>query len=253
MRTRGRLVGALAAVAWLGTVGCVGQGAGRPSGAAGNTGTAGTSIVGTGGSTITGTAGVGMSGCAALPPIPRRLWRLSAEQYGRAVKDLLGLTTAPVLTNRGGEAAYAFFSDASLGVDENFQFALYQASQDVLAQIVPRIATIAPCAGTTPAAQTACATTFAQTFGAKAFRRPLDASEVTNLMKVYAQAAVQDYATGIAQMIQARHHRAVVRVSNGAGAVDVDRRRDRQVSRHDAHAVRGRDPARLSVPRLHAR
>ena len=57
---------------------------------------------------------------------------MSVEQYGNAVKDLLGLTAAPVLTNRGGEAAYAFFSDVSLGVDANLQFALYQASQDVL-------------------------------------------------------------------------------------------------------------------------
>ncbi len=203
MRTRGRVLGPLAVAAWLGTVGCTGQVTQRPSGAAGNEGTGGTSSVGAGGSSTTGIAGAGMPGCTALPAIPRRLWRLSSEQYGEAVKDLLGLAAAPVLTNRGGEAAYAFFSDASLGVDENFQFALYQASQAVLTQVAPRINVIAPCAGTTAPAQTACATTFAQTFGAKAFRRPLDAAEVTNLINVYTQAATQDYNTGIGQMIQA--------------------------------------------------
>jgi len=118
MWTRSRFVGALAAVGWLGTAGCVGQGAARPGGAAGNMGTAGgtagtSSVGGAGGTIATGTAGVGAPGCMALPSIPRRLWRLSAEQYGRAVKDLLGLPAAPVLTNRGGEGAYAFFSDAS--------------------------------------------------------------------------------------------------------------------------------------------
>ena len=83
---------------------------------------------------------------------------------GRAVKDLLGLRAAPVLTNRGGQAAYAFFGDATLGVDENFQFALYQASQDdVLPAIASRITTLAPCTGTTATQQTACAKTFAQT------------------------------------------------------------------------------------------
>src|SRR3954464_5915112 len=52
-------------------------------------------------------------GCTSLTPIPRRLWRLSVEQYQSAVKDLLGLPSAPLLTNRGGEAQWAFFSDAS--------------------------------------------------------------------------------------------------------------------------------------------
>ena len=202
MRAKSRFVGPLIAGAWLGAAGCTGQVANRPGDDAAHGGTSGLC---TAGMIATGAGGAqgAESACTALPAIPRRLWRLSAEQYGSAVQDLLGLTAAPVLTNRGGEAAYAFFSDVSLGVDENFQFALYEASQDVLTQIAPRISTIAPCAGTAAADQTTCATTFAQTFGAKAFRRPLDAAEVTNLMKVYAQGATQDYNTAIGLMIQA--------------------------------------------------
>src|SRR5262249_19246367 len=79
-----------------------------------------------GGSTGTGGTGGGGTPCTAIGSIPRRLWRLSVEQWGASVKDLLGLTTAPVLQSRGLEAAYAFFSDVSLGVDPDFQFALYQ-------------------------------------------------------------------------------------------------------------------------------
>jgi hypothetical protein len=141
--------------------------------------------------------------CTALTAIPRRLWRLSVEQWGAAVKDLLSLTTAPVLSNRGGQAAYAFFSDATLGVDPDFQFALYQSSQnDVLPAIASRITTLAPCTGTTAAAQKTCAMTFAQGLGAKGFRRPLDTTEVTNLMAVYDQGVMTDYATGISLIIQ---------------------------------------------------
>jgi hypothetical protein len=162
---------------------------------------------GAGGSTGTGTGGTGgttTTACSPLGAIPRRLWRLSVEQWGAAVKDLLGLTTAPQLSNRGGEAAYAFFSDATLGVDQDFQFALYQSSQnDVLPAIASKITTLAPCTGTTATAQRTCAQTFVTALGAKAFRRPLDTTEVTNFMTVYDQGVMTDYATGIGLMVQA--------------------------------------------------
>ena len=89
-------------------------------------------------------------------------------------------------------------------MDENFQFALYKASQDVvLPAIASRITTLAPCTGTTATQQTACAMTFVQSLGPKAFRRPLDTAEVTDLMAVYAQGAMTDYATGISLLVQA--------------------------------------------------
>jgi hypothetical protein len=149
----------------------------------------------------------GTTACAPLAPIQRRLWRLSAEQWGNAVKDLLGLSTAPTLSNLGGEAQFAFFADTTLGVDPQFQFALYDATQQT---VIPAIAakiggaqgTIAPCSGTTASAMTTCAQTFIQTFAKKAYRRPVDSTEVTNLMKLYTQGAMQDYATGVGLMIQ---------------------------------------------------
>jgi hypothetical protein len=172
-----------------------------------------------GGSVGTGTGGAGGTtvACTPLetaltkqpvtpgPALPRRLWRLSVEQWGAAVKDLLGLTAAPVLTNRGGQAQYAFFSDVTLGVEPEFQFALYQASQEtVLPAIQSRIATLVPCAtGATAAQLKTCAQTFAQTTGAKAFRRPLATAEVTDLMAVYDQGVMTDHATGVSLLIQA--------------------------------------------------
>jgi len=161
---------------------------------------------GSGGSASTGSGGSGdtTADCTPLDPIPRRLWRLSVEQWGAAVKDLLGLTTVPALQNRGGEAAYAFFSDSTLGVDPDFQYALYESSQNtVLPAIATRITTLAPCTGTTADAQKTCAMSFAQSLGAKGFRRPLDSSEVTNLMTVYSAGATVDYATGISLVVQA--------------------------------------------------
>jgi hypothetical protein len=129
---------------------------------------------------------------------------LSVEQWGAAVQTLLGLTTAPVLSSRGGEQAFAFFSDASLGVDNPMQFDMYTQAETVLTTIDSTVTTtIAPCTGTTATAQTTCANTWVSAFAPKAYRRTLDASEVTNLMKVYAQGAMQDYKTGIKLMIEA--------------------------------------------------
>jgi hypothetical protein len=99
------------------------------------------------------------------------------------------------------------FADTTLGVDPQFQFALYDATQQT---VIPAIAAkiggaqgaVAPCSGTTASAQTTCAQTFIQAFAKKAYRRPVDSTEVANLMKLYTQGAMQDYATGVGLMIQ---------------------------------------------------
>jgi len=221
------LVGLLTAAAWLGAVGCnanpggasssgnaaMGNGSANPSTSGASSG--GTAAPNSGSSGGTAASSSGSDGgspasvstavaCTPLPTLSRRLWRLSAEQWGNAVQTLLSLPAAPVLTSRGGEAGYAFFSDVSLQVDNDMQFNMYTLSQAALTQIDPTVTTtIAPCTGTTAAAQTACATAFVQTFAPQAYRRPLDPSEVTNLMSVYAQGAMQDYKTGIELLIQA--------------------------------------------------
>jgi hypothetical protein len=240
MKINARCLGlALTGALLAGAAGCTGNAGGSPgaggsgntgnmgmagaSGAAGSSGggTIGTGTAGvgpgTGGSSgATGTGGTGQA-CTPLPAIPRRLWRLSVEQWGAAVKDLLGISTAPVLTNRGGQAAYAFFADATLKVDPDFQFALYQTSQQtlfdamtgiVLPAIQTRLTALAPCAsGSTAAQQKTCAQTFAQTVAAKAYRRPVDTTEVTNLMAVYDAGAgttgTPDYFNGLALIAQA--------------------------------------------------
>jgi len=140
--------------------------------------------------------------CTPLDAVPRRIWRLSVDQFGNAVRDLLGLAQPPALNNNGGTAEYAFFSDDSAVVDAQLQFSIYQATKSILTQIAPRIPALAAC--TSGEQPQACAQRFAQSFGEKAFRRPLDADEVTALMQVYsAEGANTDFNTGIGLMIQA--------------------------------------------------
>jgi len=133
---------------------------------------------------------------------------LSSRQWSNAVRDLLTLSSAPAVLDTGGQNEYAFFADTTLGMTPEFQYALYDATQKtVLPAIASRIGgssgTIAPCSGTTAAAQTTCAQSFIQAFAKKAYRRPVDAGEVAKLMNVYAQGAMQGYATGVSMMIQA--------------------------------------------------
>jgi hypothetical protein len=211
-----RLVVATACLVASGCIGQVDDQSGQHPGAGGTgTGTGSTGVAGRGGAGSTGTGSISGGGgttgsggstiaCTPLSPLPRRLSRLAATQWGASVKDLLGLSTAPNLTSKGGEAQFAFIVDPALKVDPSMLFDMYQQAEKVLTQIDPTVtSTLAPCSGTTASAQTTCATNFVQTLAAKAYRRPLDSTEVPNLMKVYAQGAMTDYKTGIEAMIEA--------------------------------------------------
>jgi len=179
----------------LAAIGCGGVGSPAPGGsAAGSNGagagsgaSSGVSGVASGGGSSSGVGGGSASAgaaCTSLSPLQRRLWRLSVEQYQNAVRDLLSLPSAPLLTNRGGQAQWAFFSDVSLGVDDSFEFALYQVVDGVLPTIP---ASVTACkTGETPSA---CATRIATDLGARAFRRPLSADEIAGLVTNPAMAA----------------------------------------------------------------
>jgi hypothetical protein len=146
----------------------------------------------------------GTGACTPLGATPRRLWRLSAEQWGNAVQSLLSLPAPPVLVSRGGEAAFAAFADSSLGVDSEMLFDMYNLLGTATDQIDPMVANaIAPCAGTTADAQTGCATTFVQVFVKWAYRRPVADDELSDLMAVYQQGATTSYNAGIELVMKA--------------------------------------------------
>jgi hypothetical protein len=216
MGIRTRYLGVLLG-AFLVGAGCSGQvggttgtgGDGNPGSGGGivgpGSGGTGQGSGGTGGGIVTGGGGASTA-CAPLAAVSRRLWRLSATQYANAARDLLTLTTIPTVdTSTDGTAAAAFFSDVTKTVQPGFEYSLYQTAENILTQIAPRIPAITTTSGgcTTGQAPTACAMAFAQTFGLKAFRRPLDTTEVANLMNVYTVGAMQDFNTGISLMIEA--------------------------------------------------
>lgn len=189
--------GAVTANAGASAVTASGAAAGTAVAAAG---TAGVAPVG---ASAAGSAGAPEQAGACTPfvGVSPRLWRLSADQYSNAVKDLLGLAAGPELTNLGGASEFAFLDDDTLTVNADFAFAVYQATQDVLEQIAPNISQLASCqAGE---AEDACAQRFIATYGERAYRRTLDPSEIERLSGAYTQGALQDFDTGIRLVLEA--------------------------------------------------
>jgi hypothetical protein len=140
-------------------------------------------------------------GCKPMDAVPRRLWRLSTSQFSNSVRDLLGLPAGPGLATTGGGAQFAFFSSDTLSVDPGLAFSINGAVKTALAAAAPQIPALAAC--NNGEGESACAQRFAASFGTRAFRRPLDDSEVVNLMNVYDQGRLVDFNTGISLMVQA--------------------------------------------------
>ncbi len=141
----------------------------------------------------------GDEGCSPLDPIPRRIWRLSVNQYSNSVRDLLGLSAAPDLGTLGGQSTYAFFADETLTVDPQLAFNVSETLRTVLGGMDLR--QLAACkSGET---DNACAKRFASSFGQRAFRRPMNSTETTALMNVFAAGQPESFETGISLMVQA--------------------------------------------------
>jgi len=186
------------------------MGQGGSAGSAMTAGNAGSPSPMTGGSAgaSAGSAGMtaagGSSGsnttCTSLAPISPRIWRLSARQYSNAVRDVLGLTAGPELVELGGENPLAFIADDALTVNYPMLNGMYGLLGPILDQVAPNIPTLAAC--TTGEASDACARRFATSFGAKAFRRALDTTEVDALMAPYTEGAKVDFSTGVRLMME---------------------------------------------------
>ncbi len=139
--------------------------------------------------------------CTPMDSVPRRLWRLSTQQFSNSVRDLLALPAGPGLSTTGGGAQFAFFSSDTLSVDPGLAFSINGAVKTALAAAAPQLPALAACKPGED--ESACAQRFAASFGLRAFRRPLDPDEVVNLMNVYNQGRLQDFNTGVNLMIQA--------------------------------------------------
>ncbi len=170
-----------------------------PTGTAGNTGggTGGATTTGAAGATTTGTGGAGTvvdptaaactasNGALNAGLTPTR--RLTRDQFNNTVRDLLGATGTPADALALDERIGPFNSNAIAPVDGT----LVQQHQEVAAALATaaraRMSQISPCdLASDTGTSTTCATRFVTEFGRKAYRRPLDATELQTYLTLYA-------------------------------------------------------------------
>ena len=139
-----------------------------------------------------GAAGTGPTVSGDVGTIP--IHQVSAREYNNTARDLLGTALQPGSSFQSFEAA-GFDTLAAAGVMNSRKVADYFSAASTLAADVfgdpARRAGIVTCE---PAAagDTACAESIIKTFGARAFRRPLEATEVADFVVRYQEALAQN-------------------------------------------------------------
>jgi hypothetical protein len=154
-----------------------GTGAGGTPGQGGNSNPGGSS-----GNTGTGAGGGNSGPTTCMPGIPAttQIPRMRNTMYDAAVRDLLGVTTLTTAMNK--KPSDLLFSDFD-GPMVPDAWRLYQSTASTIAHEVMSGANKSKFISCDPAAAN-CLTQTIQTFGRKAFRRPLTTDEVTRFQKL---------------------------------------------------------------------
>ncbi len=194
-------VSVLIGLGGLGAMGCVGEigAGGGPSGPLGQGGT-------NGGGGTTGVLPMPAKKCTTTVPsvgvAPLR--RLTRSQYNNTVRDLLGLDTNPGADFSIDEKVGPFFSNATAPISDLVAEEYLNAAESLADQAVAsKLTTLVPCdpATSDPAA---CGAKFVDTFGLRAFRRPLLPAERTTLVTLFESGRTDDsFNEGVRRVIQA--------------------------------------------------
>ncbi len=167
----------------------------------------GTSSGGSGGSSAgSGTGGSG--GGVELPPdtdkidlLPAGIRRLTNEEYRTSVRALLGVDLPAGVSLPPDARQSGFTRNDAQRVDPVLAKQLDAAARQVASDARARFADLAPC--DVPAGSEACAASFIDDFGAKAYRRPLTSEESASLLALYHVGADEgDYGDGIEVVIR---------------------------------------------------
>ena len=118
----------------------------------------------------------------AAGPMPLR--RLTQREYNNTIRDLLGDTSKPADSFPPDQESDFTFRRAGLVATVDAT-RLGGAAETLATAAEARFATLVPCAPAAPADEEPCARKFIESFGLRAYRRPLDAAEVERHLKLY--------------------------------------------------------------------
>jgi hypothetical protein len=130
--------------------------------------------------------------------------RLNAVEYDNTVRDLLGVATTPASAFINDEEQDGFDNIAAAFGMTEAQFEQYYNAADSMAEAAFADPTLAARIMTCTTADAACFSQIVTTFGARAWRRPLTAAEVTRLVTVGTDAVVlgEDAAGAVKQIVK---------------------------------------------------
>ena len=149
--------------------------------------------------------GAGAQGCVVTPSIaPAR--RLTRAEYNATVRDLLGETGRPADAFPAEIGSTEFGNDArSLDFSRLLMEQYFIAAQDMAGRASSDPATLSRVLGCDAAVvgEDACAATFVESFGQRAYRRPLAVEEKQRLLAVYgAVRPAGDFPQAVAAVLQ---------------------------------------------------
>jgi hypothetical protein len=192
----------------------------------------GVSVPGGGGGAGASSGSGGTVGLTS-PLIPARIRRLTNGEYDASVRALLGTSltmaaTFPPDSRQGVFSRGGYTLNDAQRVDPVLAKQLSDSAIALVAEARGngRLANLAPC-GNPASGGEACATTFIQSFGARAFRRPLGAEEKSALAAVYRVGANGgSYDDGIdlvvRAMLQAAGFLYITEIGPGTGPAGAD-------------------------------
>jgi hypothetical protein len=196
----------LAGALWVAALGCTGNIQGTSNGPDPG-GPGGGRPEPSGGGNLGGTnilpAATGADGkpCLTETFTPTRLWRISDDQFRNAVADLLpGVEVPDVATPGRSRAEFINFAEA-LPVNSALASDIRDSVETVTRKAVVNLGGVLGCKPGQQ--QDACVDEFINGFGARAFRRPLEAEEKLGLRAVYDSGAADGQAEGVRLVITA--------------------------------------------------
>ncbi len=139
------------------------------------------------------------AGCEQVTVAPSPLRRLNRFEYNNTVRELLGDKSNPADKFVPDGIAHGFdtFSE-SLSVTRVLAEQYLQAAETLSSSV--DLTKLLPCTPTGANAKQ-CAADFVQTFGAKAFRRPLQADEAATLQAVFDEGSKTGFEAGAREVI----------------------------------------------------
>jgi hypothetical protein len=136
--------------------------------------------------------------CSTTTFTGTRIWRLSDEQYATAISDLLpGVTPTDISTPGRNGTEFIDFAELP-SVNAALLTDLRGSVEEVAKKAVSNLNGLLGCPG-----DAACIRTFIERFGARAFRRPLEPAEKSELEALYTSAAADGAAEGLRVLLTA--------------------------------------------------